>query len=437
MFLKKTWPVIKQDVYAAIKKFFLTGKLYKAVNCTAVTLLHKVPNPASIKEYRPIACCTVLYKLIAKVLANRIQQVIAKVISETQAGFIPGRKVADNIILTHELVKAYNRKNISPRCMIKVDIQKAYDTVDWCYLEQVMAALGFPSKFTSWVMKCVATVSYSFVLNGEQTKPFEAARGLRQGDPMSPFLFAIVVEYLSRNLHELASHKQFKYHPMCSKLKITHLCFADDLLMFTRGDQISVNMLHTKFKEFTEASGLQANLSKSALYFGGVSEVVREQIQQMLGYSLGTLPFRYLGIPLSTKKLNVIQWHPVIGKIVAKITFWTAKKLSYAGRIQLVRSVIFGIQANWAQMFVIAAKVMKTIPAFCRSYIWSGANNITKKALVSWEKMCTPKVAGGLNMVNLKLWNKAAILKLCWDLSKSRTNYGLSGSTVIISKITT
>jgi len=108
----------------------MTGKLYKVVNCTYVTLLPKVPNPSSIREYRPIACCIVLYKLIAKVLANRIQKVIASVISETQAGFIPGRKGVDNIILAHELVHAYNRKNVSPRCMIKVNIQKAYDTVD-------------------------------------------------------------------------------------------------------------------------------------------------------------------------------------------------------------------------------------------------------------------------------------------------------------------
>ncbi|KAH0769465.1 hypothetical protein KY290_013446 [Solanum tuberosum] len=233
---------------------------------------------------RPIACCTVLYKLIAKVLANRIQKVIASVISETQAGFIPRRKGVDNIILAHELVQAYNRKNVSPRCMIKVDIQKAYDTIDWRYLEQVMAGLGFPQRFIDW-----------------------AARGLRQGDPMSPFLFAIVMEYLSRNLNDLANHKQFKYHPKCSRLKITHLSFADDLLMFAKGDPESIHMLQEKFNVFTAASGLQANLSKSAMYFGGVSGMVQNQIQQGLGYSFGELPFRYLGVPLATKKLSIVQ----------------------------------------------------------------------------------------------------------------------------------
>jgi len=125
------------------------------------------------------------------------------------------------------------------------------------------------------------------------------------------------------------------------------------------------------------------------------------------------MPFRYLGVPLATKKLSIVQWQPLIDRIVAKISSWTAKKLSYAGRVQLVRTVIFGVQAYWAQIFVLPAKVMKIIQAYCRSYIWSGANVITKRALVSWDKVCTPKSAGGLNLVNLKVWNKAAILKMC------------------------
>uniref|UniRef100_A0A0V0I2E3 Putative ovule protein n=1 Tax=Solanum chacoense TaxID=4108 RepID=A0A0V0I2E3_SOLCH len=162
-----------------------------------------------------------------------------------------------------------------------------------------------------------------------------------------------------------------------------HLSFADDLLMFARGDSISIHMLHDKFNVFTTASGLQANLSKSVMYFGGVSSMVQRQIQQDLGYSFGVLPFRYLGVPLATKKLSIAQWQPLMDRIVAKISSWTAKKLSYARRIQLVRTVIFGVQAYWAQIFVLPAKVMKIIQAYCRSYIWSGANVITKKALVS------------------------------------------------------
>ncbi|XP_019245984.1 PREDICTED: uncharacterized protein LOC109225688 [Nicotiana attenuata] len=115
--------------------------------------------------------------------------------------------------------------------------------------------------------------------------------------------------------------------------------------------------------------------------------------------------------------MSIAQWQPLIEKMVARISSWTAKKLSYAGRIQLVQSVLFGIQAYWSQLFLIPSKVLKTIEAYCRSYIWSRVNTITRRSLVAWEKMCTPKSVGGLNLINLKLWNKAVAAKNYWDLA--------------------
>lgn len=103
---------------------------------------------------------------------NRIQKLIASIITETQSGFIPGRKVVDNVIMAHELIKAYTRKHISPRCMIKIDIQKVYDTVDWRFLKQMLTELKFPQKFINWVMECVTIVNYSIMINGEPTPPF-------------------------------------------------------------------------------------------------------------------------------------------------------------------------------------------------------------------------------------------------------------------------
>lgn len=120
---------------------------------------------------------------------------------------------------------------------------------------------------------------------------------------------------------------------------------------------------------------------------------------------------------MSFKKIALIQWQPLIDRITRKISSWTAKKLSYAGRIQLVKSVIFGIQAYWAQLFILPSKVLKMIDAMCRSYIWSGTNTITRKSYVAWDRMCTPKSTRGMNIINLLIWNKAAIAKVCWDLA--------------------
>ncbi|XP_059277586.1 uncharacterized protein LOC132031652 [Lycium ferocissimum] len=211
------------------------------------------------------------------------------------------------------------------------------------------------------------------------------------------------MEYLSRSLNELGEDKGFKYHPRYAKLGITHLCFVDYLLLFAKGDYTAITKLQAKFHQFSRASGLQPNLDKSSVYIGGLNNRDAQQIIEYLGYRHEDLPFNYLGVPLITKKLTLLQWQPLIEKVVAKIFSWTAIHLSYAGRIQLVKSVIFRVQSYWAQLFVLPAKVMKAINAHCRSFIWSGVNNITKRALVSWDKMCLPKSAGGMDLIYLKI----------------------------------
>lgn len=127
-----------------------------------------------------------MYKIISNVLATRLRQVISDVISDSQAGFIPGRKIADNIILAHELVQTFRRKHTSPRCMLKIDLQKTYDSIEWVYSQQVMEKLGLPMKFMPWIMECVNTVNYSIVVNGEFIEPFDAEKGFKQGDLICP-----------------------------------------------------------------------------------------------------------------------------------------------------------------------------------------------------------------------------------------------------------
>ncbi|XP_021766230.1 uncharacterized protein LOC110730713 [Chenopodium quinoa] len=314
-FFKKVWHVSKDDIYASVLDFFENGVLQRQWNCTSITLVPKVPNASHVKDFRPIACCTVVYKLISKIITARLASVIRNFIDDAQAGFILGKHIGDNNLLATELIKGI----------------------------------------------------------------ITAKKGLRQGDPMSLFLFAIAMEYLSRCLYELSLNPDFNFHP--------------------------------------RSSSLSTNLDKSEVYFGGVPVDIQTKLSDLLEVSQGSIPFKYLGVPFSSKKLTISQCKPLVEKVTARIQGWMAKHLSYSGRLQLIKSVLFGIQTYWAQIFILPKKILKEIEARFRCFLWTGSSAPPRKSLVSWNSVCLPKVCGGWNLLSLPECNKAAITKLLWDIA--------------------
>lgn len=414
-FFKKSWNTIGESVVEAVSEFFTTGKILKQLNHTTIVLIPKSNHANSVGDFRPIACGNVIYKAIAKVLAAKIAALLDFIVDKAQAAFIPGRAMSDNIFLMQELIRGYSRKRVSPRCIIKIDLRKAYDTISWDFLRHVLIGFGFPDEFVGLIMECVSTPSYSISVNGNLEGFFKGRRGLRQGDPMSPYLFVLCLEYLSRLIKRDTSDSDFNFHPRCGQLKITHLAFADDVMLLSRGDAPSVKILMDCLKEFGACSGLHLNVLKSNIYTAGMSEDLKLFIQNFSHLQEGTLPFKYLGIPLAASKLKVLHFSAFQERISDYIRGWDRAPLSHAGRIELIRSVIQGVQCFWLGIFPLPSSVRNIIVSLCRNFLWGSSS-----APIAWKQICLPKMEGGLGLRDLDAWNSALLSRILWNIQAKK-----------------
>lgn len=206
-FFQAFWSVLGREVFECYKAWLNSNSFPSELNNTNVVLIPKKEDACSMKDLRPIALCNVLYKIMAKVLANHLKAVLPTIILENQSAFVANRSITDNVLIAFEIVHYMKRKNHRSEgdVALKLDISKAYDRVSWNFLCHRMRTMGFCSKWVKWMLLCVKTVTYNFCFNGAYIGPITPKRGLRQGDPLSPYLFLLCVEGLS-NVLDKASY---------------------------------------------------------------------------------------------------------------------------------------------------------------------------------------------------------------------------------------
>ncbi|GKE33130.1 putative reverse transcriptase domain, reverse transcriptase zinc-binding domain protein, partial [Tanacetum coccineum] len=304
-----------------------------------------------------------------------------------------------------------------PRCAFKVDIQKAYDTVDWGFLREVLSSFGFHHKMIVWIMECVSTTSYSVCVNGGLHGYFKGKRGLRQSDPLSPYLFTLIMEVFTLMLKRRVRESElFTYHRYCSEMEIINLCFADDLFLFAHGDPDSATVIMEALDEFKSAPGLVPSLPKSTAYFCNVLNYTKMAILQILPFEEGCLPVKYLGVPLVSSRLIYRDCKELIEKVQHRIRDWKNKSLSAAGRLQLVKSVIGSMHVYWASVFILPSRVLLDFEQLMRNFLWCQGESQKGKSKVAWEVVCLPKKKGGLGLRRLDLFNKALMVTHIWNL---------------------
>ncbi|GJX79146.1 RNA-directed DNA polymerase, eukaryota, reverse transcriptase zinc-binding domain protein [Tanacetum coccineum] len=278
VFFKKAWKVIGDDFCKAVKEFFNSGKLLKDLNSIVISLIPKTQSPLKVNDYRPIACCNVVYKCISKVITGRIKKVLGKLVNINQSAFVTGRQIQDNILLTQELLKG---------------------------------------------------------------------------------------------------------------MKITHVCFADDHLVLCHGDAKSVKVVRDTIDEFGKCSGLLPNFHKSTIFFGSVKDEVQEEIMQILPLEKGKLPMRYLGVSLITKRLGIKNCKCLVDKVRNMISNWKNKCLTYAGRLQLIASILESIQVYWCTVFLLPKTILKDINSLLMGLLWCNGELSRGKAKIDWKKIYT------------------------------------------------
>ncbi|XP_062112043.1 uncharacterized protein LOC133823367 [Humulus lupulus] len=307
-FYQDNWNLVGLEVTTAVLSFLNSGKLLREINNTTITLIPKHIFPDTVCDFRPIACCNVIYKAASKMICSRLRKVLPEIITENQGGFV------------HE----------------------------WDFIEEMLTVFQFPHEFIQLIMVCVRTPSH--------------------------------------------------------------------------GDFISILWMLRGLKLFSKTSGLFPNEAKSAIYCSGMTASEIDRVVKASGFIRASLPFRYLGIPICSKRITNAECGIILEKMVAKIKQWISRNLSYSARATLINSVLLSIHSYWAQIMVMPKNLLKDIEAICRAFLWKGVAEAHAPRVVAWSTVCTPKSAGGLGFRKILEWNIAALEKYVWAIASKKDN---------------
>uniref|UniRef100_A0A2N9HXU9 CCHC-type domain-containing protein n=1 Tax=Fagus sylvatica TaxID=28930 RepID=A0A2N9HXU9_FAGSY len=367
VFSRKCWPTVGDSVVKEVRQIFSSGRMPEYLNRTLISLIPKCLGPETLSQFRPISLCNTVYKIVTKIIVSRLRPTYRQSCFPF-SGCICSWK-----------------KGRMGHLILKLDLEKAYDRLEWDFIREVLTFFKFPPSFVDLVLECVSTSSFSILVNGGQLENFKPSRGIRQGDPLSPYLFILCMEYLSLKILEACDNNTWK--------------------------AIKASRTGPSFSHL---------LPKSKVFFSpNVNPNLRQHLCSILGVSSTPNLGKYLGFPLRSNGRSTRDFDFVVEKVQAKLSSWKAKLLSPAGRVILVQSVTSAIPAYYMQNVALPIRVCSNLDKLNRDFLWGSIDDRKKMHMVSWDKVCRSRDLGGLGLYSTKARNLALLAKLNWRVMEN------------------
>uniref|UniRef100_A0A803PKP8 Reverse transcriptase domain-containing protein n=1 Tax=Cannabis sativa TaxID=3483 RepID=A0A803PKP8_CANSA len=420
-FYQKYWHIVGGDVIHTVRNFFRDEAMQPGLNKTNVVLIPKKKCPDKMTELKPISLCNVLAKVITKVLANRMKGLLNDVISVNQSAFIPGRLITDNIMVSFEILHYLKRKQRGKDgfMALKLDMSKAYDRVEWSYICAMLSKMGFDEKWVRIISSCLSSVEYTVVSGSHEVGPIVPSRGLRQGDPISPYLFLVCAEGFSALIRKYEERRWIHGCKVANRAPVvSHMLFADGSYLYCKANDSDVQKVQQLLQIFEEASGQKVNFTKSSAFFStNTSHQDKTHICQVLGIVEAGEDSKYLGLPSTLSRNKSAVFGYLKDRVRRKIQNWDGKLLSRAGKEILIKAVVQALPSYAMNVFQLPQDTCKDIEKSMCDFWWHSKSS-QKNGIhwLSWKNLSKHKGMGGMGFRDLRDFNLALLGKQGWRL---------------------
>ncbi|CAM8950720.1 unnamed protein product [Rhodiola kirilowii] len=363
-----------------------------------------------------------MIKIITKLIVQRLQPLLSQIISIYQSAFVKGRIITDNVVVAHEIAHFLKSRRDDDNyfASLKVDMSKAYDRVEWPFLEQLLCRMGFAADWIKRVMTCVSTVSYQIKVNGDISTVIMPKRGLRQGDPLSPYLFLFCTEWLKAKIMEAVSRKNITGISVCRKAPvISHLFFADDSIFYLKAEREEAENLQYILRLYEKIAGQKINYEKSEICFSkNTPSEVRRSICDILRVPQVGCHSKYLGLPLLVGQKKSELFRCMVDKVWRKVKDWKCRLLSIGGREVLIKAVIQAIPTYMMSVYYFPRKIIAEINKLMLQFWWDKKESGKGINWINQATLLKKKCEGGLGLRDLLIFNEAMLLKIGWRMVK-------------------